>query len=66
MLYIFCVTAKEIVKKLEANGWVFTRINSSHHVFSKPGCRPVAVPFHGNKDIGNLVKRILKEAGIKE
>jgi len=59
------MTAKQIVKILEEHGWRFERISSSHHVFSKPGCRPVAVPFHGNKDIGNLAKRILKEAGIK-
>jgi predicted RNA binding protein YcfA (HicA-like mRNA interferase family) len=34
-------------------------------VFVKAGRRPVSVPFHGNKDIGNLAKRILKEAGIE-
>jgi predicted RNA binding protein YcfA (HicA-like mRNA interferase family) len=65
-MFLLYMTAKDIMKKLEANGWVLTRINSSHHIFGKPGCRIVAVPFHGNKDIGNLAKRILKEAGIKE
>jgi len=51
---------------LKKNGWKLDRINGSHHVFSKPGCRPVAVPFHGNKDIGNLANIILKEAGINK
>jgi len=60
------MTAKQLIKILEEHGWNFDRINSSHHVFSKPGCRPVSVPIHGNKDIGNLAKRILREAGIKE
>jgi predicted RNA binding protein YcfA (HicA-like mRNA interferase family) len=60
------MTAKQIMKKLEAHGWMLDRISGSHHVFCKPGCRSVAVPFHGNKDIGNLAKIILKEAGIKE
>jgi len=50
---------------LKKNGWKLERVNGSHHVFVKSGCRPVAVPFHGNKDIGNFAKRILKEAGIK-
>ncbi|MDR0669963.1 MAG: type II toxin-antitoxin system HicA family toxin [Treponema sp.] len=50
--------------KLKANGWTMDRINGSHHVFVKNGRRPVSVPFHGNKDIGNLAKKILKEAGI--
>ncbi|MDR1420381.1 MAG: type II toxin-antitoxin system HicA family toxin [Treponema sp.] len=52
--------------KLRENGWMLNRINGSHHVFVKAGCRPVSVPFHGNKDIGNLAKRILKEAGIEQ
>ena len=51
---------------LKENGWKLDRINGSHYVFEKSGYRPVAVPFHGNKDIGNLAKIILKEAGIKE
>ncbi|MDR1388783.1 MAG: type II toxin-antitoxin system HicA family toxin [Treponema sp.] len=59
------MTAKQIMDKLKANGWVLNRINGSHHVFVKDGCRPVSVPFQGNKDIGNLAKRILKEAGIE-
>ena len=53
------------MKILKANGWDLERITGSHHVFYKPGCRPIAVPFHGNKDIGNLAKKILKQAGIK-
>jgi len=59
------MTAKEIMNILKKNGWKLERVNGSHHVFVKSGCRPVAVPFHGNKDIGNFAKRILKEAGIK-
>jgi len=58
------MTVRETMSILMANGWKLERICGSHHVFSKPGCRPVSVPFHGNKDIGNLAKRILKEAGI--
>ena len=50
---------------LKANGWKLERINGSHHIFVKDGCRSISVPFHGKKDIGNLAKRILKEAGIK-
>ncbi|MCL1927746.1 MAG: type II toxin-antitoxin system HicA family toxin [Treponema sp.] len=49
---------------MKANGWILNRIHGSHHIFIKTDCRPVSVPYHGNKDIGNLAKRILKEAGI--
>ncbi|MDR1174170.1 MAG: type II toxin-antitoxin system HicA family toxin [Treponema sp.] len=59
------MTAREIMDELKAHGWVLDRINGSHHVFTKSGRRPVSVPFHGNRDIGHLAKRILKEAGIE-
>ena len=64
MLYFIDMTAKQIVKILEKNGWKLDRINSSHHVYIKEGCRPIPVPFHGNGDLGNFGKDILKEAGI--
>jgi predicted RNA binding protein YcfA (HicA-like mRNA interferase family) len=60
------MTARQIMNTLKAHGWVLDRINGSHHVFTKADRRPVSVPFHGNKDIGNLAKIILKEAGIEE
>jgi predicted RNA binding protein YcfA (HicA-like mRNA interferase family) len=65
MLYYKSMTAREIMDKLKTHGWELSRINGSHHVFVKNGCRPVSVPFHGNKDIGHFAKRILKEAGIE-
>ncbi|GHV53298.1 hypothetical protein AGMMS49579_11830 [Spirochaetia bacterium] len=58
------MTAKQVMDKLTANGWILNRINGSHHIFVKSGRRNVAVPFHGNKDMGPLAKQILKEAGI--
>jgi predicted RNA binding protein YcfA (HicA-like mRNA interferase family) len=36
-------------QKLERAGWVLQRISGSHHVFIKPGQRPVIVPVHHNK-----------------
>jgi len=58
------VTAKQLIDILKANGWTLNRINGSHHIFVKEGYRSIPVPLHGNKDIGYLAKRILKEAGI--
>ena len=65
MLYTISMTAREIMKILTDNGWTLERVKGSHYVFEKEGCRSVTVPFHGNKDIGNFGKLILKEAGIK-
>jgi predicted RNA binding protein YcfA (HicA-like mRNA interferase family) len=59
------MTAHEVVKILEAHGWVFDRIESSHHIYAKPGRRPIPVPFHGNEDMGFFAQRIMGEAGIK-
>jgi predicted RNA binding protein YcfA (HicA-like mRNA interferase family) len=43
------MTAKEVMKKLQENGWTLNRTNGSHYVFTKKGCRPIPVPLHGNK-----------------
>ena len=59
------MTAKKIMKILKANGWKKVRIESSHHIFEKKGFnRPIPVPLHGNKDLGEFGKKILREAGI--
>jgi len=65
MLYIINMTAKEVMNILKEHGWKLDRISGSHHVFVKENCRSVSVPFHANKDIRNLAKKILKEAGIR-
>jgi len=31
------VSGKEFAKVLERNGWVLLRIQSSHHIYEKPG-----------------------------
>jgi predicted RNA binding protein YcfA (HicA-like mRNA interferase family) len=59
------MTARDIMNILKKNGWKLDRIKGSHHIFEKPGRRPVSVPFHGNKDLGNFAKVLLDEAGIK-
>jgi predicted RNA binding protein YcfA (HicA-like mRNA interferase family) len=60
------MTAREVAAQLEAHDWTLDRIKGSHHTYAKDGQRSIPVPFHGNKDLGILGKRILKEAGIDE
>ena len=44
------MTAKQVMKILKKNGWKLSRINSSHHIFTKKGYdRPIPVPFHIRK-----------------
>jgi len=66
MLYIITMTAREVAKKLEEHGWVLDRIKGSHHTYAKDDRRSIPVPFHSNRDLGILGKRILKEAGITD
>lgn len=57
---------KELIKILEADGWMLERTRGSHHIFkhtTKIG-RPT-VPLH-NKDMKpGTLNQILKEAGLK-
>ncbi|MBU6421772.1 MAG: type II toxin-antitoxin system HicA family toxin [Gammaproteobacteria bacterium] len=60
------MTGKEAIKRLQAAGWRLDRINGSHHIMYKPGYRPVAVPVHGSRDLGNGLLRSLERAtGVK-
>lgn len=56
----------QLIKQLEADGWMLRGSKGSHHVFTHP-TKPghVSVP-HPRKDLGvGLVHQILKQAGLK-
>jgi predicted RNA binding protein YcfA (HicA-like mRNA interferase family) len=59
--------AREIVRRIEEDGWKMVRQKGSHMQFAhpvKPGI--VTVPFHGSKDLPKfIVASILKQAGLK-
>lgn len=56
----------DLIKELEADGWVLDRIRGSHHVFKHP-TKPGAVPVpHPKKDMKiGTVNAIRKQAGLK-
>lgn len=62
------MNAKQLIKKIEENGWYFVRQSgSSHKVFQHPTIKGnIVIPDHGKKDlkIGTL-NSILKQAGLK-
>jgi predicted RNA binding protein YcfA (HicA-like mRNA interferase family) len=56
----------DVIKLLEAAGWMLRRVHGSHHIFQHPG-RPghISVP-HPKRDLGaGLVHKLLKQAGVK-
>ena len=59
------MTGKELVKKLQKDGWTLNRVNGSHHIMAK-GNKTVSVPIHAGKDltVGTLNK-IIKDADLK-
>lgn len=48
----------EVRGLLEARGYRLDRIRGSHHIFEKPGCRPMIVPVHGGKVQPGYVRQI--------
>jgi predicted RNA binding protein YcfA (HicA-like mRNA interferase family) len=61
------MTGKELVKRLQGQGWKLDRIRGSHHVMTKPGKRAVPIPVHGNRElpIGTL-SAILKQTNSEK
>lgn len=61
------MTAKEVIRLLEKNGWSEARQNGSHKIFKHPdNANNVAIPFHGDKDLKKgTLNDILKKAGLK-
>ena len=55
---------RDLIKKLESNGYRLDRDDGNHSIYEKDGCRPVQVPRH--REINeNTARAILKAAGIK-
>lgn len=59
------MNGKQVIKRLEADGFRMLRVSGSHHIMSKDG-RKATVPVHGASDlkIGTL-KSIEKQSGVK-
>ncbi len=56
----------EVMDLLEENGWHYERTRGDHHIYVKPGKRPVPVPGKRNADLPEgTYKSILREAGLK-
>ena len=56
------LSAKELRKILEKQGFVIARITGSHHIMKHHDGRILPIPIHGNEIIGvGLLTRILKK-----
>ena len=66
MVILTTMRSAEIIKRLEADGWLLRGVRGSHHVFSHPQRGGhISVP-HPKKDLGlGLAHKLLKQAGLK-
>jgi predicted RNA binding protein YcfA (HicA-like mRNA interferase family) len=63
---ITTVNSKDLIKQLEADGWVLRGSKGSHHVFTHPSkLGHLSIP-HPKKDLGiGLLHKLLKQAGLR-
>lgn len=55
----------DLIKVIEAHGWVLQRTKGSHHTFKKEGVRGLVTIPHPKKDMSiGIIKAILKGAGV--
>jgi ycfA family protein len=60
------MSSKEIIKMLEADGWILRAVEGSHHHFKHPSKKGKVTVPHPNKDLHiKTVNSILKQAGLK-
>ncbi len=58
--------SREIIRRLEREGWTLVRVTGSHHVFKNPISGETLVIPHPRKDLGKgLVRAIYKGARWK-
>jgi predicted RNA binding protein YcfA (HicA-like mRNA interferase family) len=59
------VKSTDLIRELNAAGWVLDRVRGSHHVFKHSGRRGHVVVPHPKKDLGtDLVAAIRKQTGL--
>ena len=59
------ITGKDLIKKLEKEGWVLDRVNGSHHILEKHG-KSISIPVHAGRDLTKgILNKLLKDTGLK-
>lgn len=60
------MTSRDVIRRLECDGWRLVRVKGSHHHFAHPVKKGIVTVRHPSKDypIGTL-KSIERQAGIK-
>ncbi|TFL08834.1 addiction module toxin, HicA family [Pusillimonas caeni] len=60
------MNSKQIIKRLEAEGWYLTRVRGSHHQFKHPFRSGLVTVKHPDSDLpAGTLNNIRKQAGWK-
>jgi len=63
---VLSITGKELIVKLQKDGWKLERVSGSHHIMTKAGYKPASVPVHSGKDLPpGMLNKLLKDTGLK-
>ena len=63
---ITTVNSKQVIQKLEEDGWILARVKGSHHQFKHPAKPGLVTVKHPDKDIpAGTLHNIKKQAGWK-
>jgi predicted RNA binding protein YcfA (HicA-like mRNA interferase family) len=64
VVIITTMKSAEVIRKLEADGWVLERIKGSHHQFSHPVKLGIVTVPHPRKDVAlPTLRSIYRQAG---
>ena len=65
VIYSLCMNGKEVIRHLQAAGFVLLRTRGSHHILGSRGIK-VTVPVHGPADLKpGTLRSIEKQSGVK-
>lgn len=60
------MNSRELISRIEADGWYLVRVNGSHHHFKHPTKSGLVTIPHPRKDLlAKTAASILKQAGLK-
>jgi len=55
--------SRDIMRRLQTDGWTLERVKGSHHVFKNPKTGAIIILPHPRKDLGvGLVRAIYRQA----
>lgn len=63
-VYIICMDSRDLIKRLERDGWMLARTKGSHHQYKHPDKPGLVTVVHPKRDIPmGTLRSIYRQAG---